>query len=72
MSFSRSTLFALSRLLVAFDETVDEDERATVLNASMRVSSVPDIFVREFEDEDENHRLSILIAINAAVGLPTR
>jgi hypothetical protein len=54
MSLSRSTLFALSCLLVALDETVDEDERATVLIASMRVSSVPDIFVWELENEDEN------------------
>jgi hypothetical protein len=72
MSFSRSTLFALSSLLVAFGEAVDEDESATVLIASMRVSSVPDIFVGVEDEEDENHRLSILIAINAAVGLPTR
>jgi hypothetical protein len=71
MSFSRSTLLALSCLMVAFDDAVDEDERATVLIASMRVSSVPDIFVRESQDEDDF--LSILIAINAAaVGLPSR
>ena len=60
MSLSKSTLFTLSDLEVGFDEAVDDDERATPLIASMRACSVPDILV--WESEDENHRLSILIA----------